>query len=67
MRIANALREIPAPGVMIEVKPCGKLSANGWSVHARCVNVPKEIHEVVVMIVAAMIEAKICVRFGKSA
>ncbi len=51
---------------MIEVKPYGKLLANGWSVHVRRVNVPKEIHEVVVMIVAAMIEAKICVRFGKS-
>jgi hypothetical protein len=31
------------------------------------VNEPKEIPEVVVMIVAAMIEAKICVKFGKSA
>ena len=67
MRTVNALREIHGVVVMIVVKPCGKLSANGWSVHARCVNVPKEIHEVVVMIVAAMIEAKICVKFGKSA
>ena len=66
MKIANALKEIPEVGVMIEVKPCGKLLVNGWSVHARCVNEPKEIPEVVVMIVAAMIEAKICVKFGKS-
>ncbi len=51
---------------MIVEKICAKLSVNGWSVCVRCVNVPKEIPGVVIMIVATMIEAKICVKFGKS-
>jgi len=63
----NVQKEIPEAVIMIAGSRCAGLWVNGLSGCETCVNGSKEIHEAVVMIVAAMIEAKICVKFGKSA
>jgi hypothetical protein len=51
VRTVNALKEVPGVVVMIVEKPCVRLSASGWSAHAKCVSEPKGIHEVAMVIV----------------